>query len=692
MRKLRITYLGLPLAVLSCGPSLDTTAYNDKPAFLGAVTTVTYDGATDDLLTAGLGKTGLAGAAPVVSATPTAAELRRLAIYTNYRAVLDITAKGGYGTFYGPNVAADGTVGSGEGKVAGSEYIAYADGGAGAENVTLMVQVPASFDKTRPCIVTGVPSGSRGVYGAIGTSGEWSLKHRCAVAYADKGGGNGAHDLQANTINRIDGTRTDAATAGKASSFTAGLTAQQLAVFNTASPNRFAFKHAHSGQNPERNWGRDTLRAAQFGFWAVNEQFGDKVDGRPIKTFTPENTLVIASGISNGAGAALAAAEQDTDGLIDGVAVSEPNVQMAPQTGVPIVRGSNPAYTAGSRPLYDYVGYANLLQPCAALADAAAGAPAGLSGATATAAEVRCAALARDGWVTGTTTKARANEALSRLLAYGWEPESALLHASHYLLATPGIVTTYSNAYGRFSVADNLCGFSFGAVTSSGSPAPADASLASIFGTGSGIPPTAGIQIINNLSAGGPVSQMLAISPSTGMADLSYDGAYCQRNLWTGASVDANRVKSGVAETYRTANLRGKPAIIVQGRSDTLIPPNFSARPYYAQSVGSQGTASKLRYVEVTNAQHFDAFLPIAGFDTRFVPLHVYYIRAMDALWAYLTAGTALPASQVVRTTPRGGTDGAAPALTAANVPPIAAVAGSGDAITLGNNRLLIPE
>jgi hypothetical protein len=61
--------------------------------------------------------------------------------------------------------------------------------------------------------------------------------------------------------------------------------------------------------------------------------------------------------------------------------------------------------------------------------------------------------------------------------------------------------------------------------------------------------------------------------------------------------------------------------------------------------------ASRLRYIEVTNAQHFDSFLPFAGYDTRFVPLHLYFNRAMDAMWAHLKNGTALPGSQVVRTT-----------------------------------------
>ncbi len=34
-----------------------------------------------------------------------------------------------------------------------------------------MIQVPESFDINNPCIITGTSSGSRGIYGAIATSG-----------------------------------------------------------------------------------------------------------------------------------------------------------------------------------------------------------------------------------------------------------------------------------------------------------------------------------------------------------------------------------------------------------------------------------------------------------------------------------------------------------------------------------------
>jgi hydroxybutyrate-dimer hydrolase len=138
---LKLTALaGAVLALSACGGSDDVAENkNIKPTYLGAVTISSYDGNSDDLLTAGLGKTGLGGIAPVVvdPLNPTAAELRRLAIFNNYRAILDITVGGGYGSLYGPNVDAKGVVTTSEGKIAGTEHIAYSDDGTGRQNITI---------------------------------------------------------------------------------------------------------------------------------------------------------------------------------------------------------------------------------------------------------------------------------------------------------------------------------------------------------------------------------------------------------------------------------------------------------------------------------------------------------------------------------------------------------------------------
>ena len=666
---------------------------NVKPEFImGTISMLSYDGITDDLATGGLGKTGLAGASPTAAdpLNPTAAELRKIAIYNNYRALVDVNKpSGGYGTLYGPNVDVNGNATTSEGKIAGTEYLAFADDGTGMQNVTLMVQIPATFDPNNPCMVTATSSGSRGVYGAIGTAGEWGLKHGCVVAYADKGSGAGFHDLATNTVNTITGVRQPAATAGKNSNFTANVSANALAAFNAATPNRFAVKHAHSQQNPEKDWGRDTLRAVKFAFYELNEERGGHVTA-----FKPGNTIVIASSASNGAGAALQAAEQDTEGLIGGVAVSEPSIQLQPNPALTVKKGSTTLVGTG-RPLYDYFTTANLYQPCAALSPAAAAGP-GAGLVSAALATNRCASLKAKGLLTAPDTAGQALESLNILHAAGYQPESDVLHASLYALATPAIAATYSNTYGRFGVLDNLCGLSFAATDATNKPvAIAPATLAVIFGTANGVPPGGGVNVVNNLSPGGPLRDPVSISPSTGLLDYDIDAAICQRNLFTGSDANATRVKTGINETLRTANLHGKPAIIVHGRNDGLIPVSFTSRPYFGQNKIVEGTASQLTYIEVTNAQHFDTFIDnaaVPGYDSLFVPVHYYFIKAMDAMYARLKSNTPLPPPQVVRTVPRGGTPGSAPALTLANVPPMSASPAAGNQITFSNNTVTIPD
>lgn len=691
--------------------------YNRLPDRIQAdsLSTRTYDGTTDDLLTAGLGKTGLgAAAAPAYAnpASPTAAELRRNAIYNNYRALVDANkATGGYGSLYGPNIDVNGGDTLGEGKVAGTETIAFSGDDSGKRLTTLMVQVPTSFDPAKPCIVTATSSGSRGVYGAIGTAGEWGLKHGCAVAYSDKGSGNGMHDLARDTVNLIDGTVSSASAAGKRAHFAADLSKSQLDAFNLAFPNRIAYKHAHSQQNPEKDWGHSTLDAVTFAFYVLNEKYGTSNGaGKKVRTLRPANTLVIASSASNGAGAALLAAEQDRWGLIDGVAVSEPQIQPKDVSGLSIKQGSVSVPTIG-KPLLDYFTYANLYQPCAALAGAASGSPG--AGLIAFYASNRCTALKAKGLLSGATLQAQADEALQKLHSYGWATEHDLYHASHHALATPSIVVTYLNTLGRFSVTDNVCGFSFATTVAAagatlGNVTATNAAVqAGIFASGNGVPPTAGINLVYNDASGGAKRDVLAVSPSTGLADGALDGALCARSLVTGTdpvsgaaltgtlAAQSERVRKGIAEVQATGALGGKPAVIVSGRSDTLIPVNQASRAYFGASRKADGNNSKLRYYEVTNAQHFDAFIDNAalpGYDSNLVPLHVYFNRAMDLMYAHLKNGTALPDSQVIHTTPRGGTPGSAPAISASNLPAIASTPASDKVISYSNGAVSVPD
>ncbi len=294
----------------------------------------TYDGNTDDLLTGGLGKTGLAGAAPGFAdpLNPTAAELRRRVIYTNYRAVLDITAAGGYGTLYGPNIDVNGNDTLGEGKIAGMEYLAYVDDGTGKKNVTIMVQIPANFDAANPCIVAGAVVGIarrlRGhrLGGRVGAQAQVRGRlhrrrqgHRLPGPRRRQGEPDPGQLVARSSV------------AASLVHFATDLTGAALAAFNAAFPNRVAYKHVYSQQNPEKDWGKNVLDSIRFAFWALNEQYSpvDSATGKHTVTITSDNTIVIASSISNGGGESLQALEQDTEGLIDGLAVAEPNAKPA---------------------------------------------------------------------------------------------------------------------------------------------------------------------------------------------------------------------------------------------------------------------------------------------------------------------------------------------------------------------------
>lgn len=122
------------------------------------------------------------------------------------------------------------------------------------------------------------------------------------------------------------------------------------------------------------------------------------------------------------------------------------------------------------------------------------------------------------------------------------------------------------------------------------------------------------------------------------------------------------------------------------------MPINHTSRPYLGQNNLREGSSSQLSYIEVVNGQHFEAFLPLAGYDSRFIPLHYYGGQALNLMWSHLTSGTALPPSQVVRTVPRGGTAGAAPAITAANLPAISITPAIGDQITVNNGAVNVPN
>ena len=549
----------------------------------------------DDLLTAGLGLDGLRQMVPPAFAdaeAPTAAEARRRALWSNWRGIADLGPAGGYGTLYG-SVAA----------VPGREFSAYATVPGATHPHRVLAQVPDAFDAAKRCVVVSASSGSRGIYGSIAVAGAWGLPRGCAVAYTDKGAGSDYFDLDAGIGFGADGrpVPADAPDIAFAPDAPEGATG-------------VAFKHAHSQDNPEADWGRHVQQAAEFALQALDEALPGQAP------FTFDNTRVIAVGISNGGGAVLRAAELEGDWL-DAVVAGEPNVY---------VEGH------GGRALYDYTTEAALLMPCALLALDSLPQPPLLAQVQPLYA-ARCASLAADGLLSGEDTAAQAAEARARMEASGWTEQAlraGALSAGFDLWRA--VAATYASAYGRHGVGEGPCGFSFAAQGTDFLPRPATAAeRAAWWADASGIPPGSGVGLVD-----------AGLAPP----DLSLKGLQCLRSLWTGQGEEAAGVRAGIAGTRAAPPREGLPVVVVHGLDDGLIPVAFSSAPYVAHA---RAAGRDVRYWQVRNVQHFDGFLALPDYGARYLPLLPYVYEALDRVDAHLD-GAALPADALIEATPRG--------------------------------------
>ena len=554
----------------------------------------------DDLLSAGLGLEGLRAMVPPAfadAAHPTAAELRRRAIWSSWRGIADLSPGGGFGTLYGAM-----------GEVPGREYATLARVPGARQPHRVLVQVPDAFDAGKRCVVVAPASGSRGVYGAIAVAGPWALPRGCAVAYTDKGAGSDYVDLDARIGVRLDGTP---GRLGEASDLAFAPDVPEGAT-------GVAFKHAHSQDNPEADWGRHVQQAAQFALTALGQAFPQAAP------FTFDNTRVIAVGISNGGGAVLRAAELEGDWL-DAVVAGEPNVY---------VDGH------GSRALYDYTTEAALLMPCALLDLPAESLPQPpLLEPLRPFWQARCASLKAAGVIEGADTAAQARSAHDRLRAAGWSEQALIAGtASAGFDLWRAVAVTYASAYGRHGVGAHPCGFAFSAQNPDFSPRPAtDAERGSWWSDASGIPPGNGVGILD---------------PKLAPPDLTLAGLQCLRGLYTGQEPAARAVQAGIGATRALPPRAGLPVLVVHGMDDGLVPEAFSSTPYLAaaRAAGRQD----VRYWQVRNAQHFDAFLGFPAYGARYAPLLPYVHAALDRVWAHLEGQGSLPADAVIEARGRG--------------------------------------
>lgn len=558
-----------------------------RPDFLVSDVRVTEHRDHDDLLSAGLGLAGLAGApSPIAEPLhPTPTELRRRAIQTNWKGIADLGPLGGYGTVYGavPDVP-------------GREFQAFARVPGASQPHRVLLQVPDAFDATHRCLVVAPSSGSRGVYGAISLAGAWGLPKGCAVAYTDKGTGTGYFDYADDSGVQLDGTR---ARRGEAM--------LEFEPRPAAADAGIAVKQMHSGDNPEADWGRDVIQAAQFGLAMLDRAFPQQAP------FTAQNTKIIATGLSNGGGAVLQAAGLDDDHLFAGVVALEPNV-----------------YVPGhGRAMYDYATEAAIWLPCALTTPRFARVPFARApdGSIPPARAQRCKSLHAQGRLAGGTLAAQGEAAHEQLRAHGWTDEAIATAASTTAFDLwRVIVAGYASSYLRRGAADMPCGFHYVSIDKDNHPAPADpATRAAWWADGSGIPPGNGIALRGGMDHND---------------DPTLAGLDCLRQLWAGDDADAHALHASIAATATKLPRADLPLWVLHGASDGLLPTAFSSEPYVAW-LRSEGRAPL--YWRVPYAQHFDAFLAVPGFGAAHVPLMPYGYAALDRLWLHLFEGAPWP-------------------------------------------------
>lgn len=593
--------LGVVLACLLAGCSTASPKHEsvtEKSAMTLQPQRVTEHRDGDDLLTAGLGIDGLRAMAPPAfadAAHPTAAELRRRAIWSNWRGIADLSPTGGYGQLYGSTAS-----------VPGREYAAFARVPGAKQPHRVLVQVPDAFDANKRCVLVAPASGSRGVYGAIAVAGAWGLPKGCAVAYTDKGAGSDYFDLDTQQGQKLDGTP--------------GKVGEAELAFVPDAPvdaSGVAFKHAHSKDNPEADWGAHVKQAAEFALSALDAAFPN------VAPFTFDNTRVIAVGISNGGGAVLRAAELE-GGWLDAAVAGEPNVY---------VEGH------GGRPLYDFSTEAALLMPCALLylpADSLPQPP--LRAQVEPLWQARCATLKVAGLVDGADAAAQARSAYDKLRANGWTDESltaGTLSVGFDLWRS--VAVTYASAYGRYGVGEHPCGYAYAAQNPDFSVrAATEVERVAWWSDGSGIPPGNGVGIVDT-----------KLAPP----DFTLPGLQCLRALWDGQGEDAKRVREGVAATRASLPRAGLPVLVVHGTDDGLVPPAFASAPYVA---AAQAAGREVRYWRVRNGEHFDAFLALPAYGARYAPMLPYVYAALDRVSAHLDGQGGLPADAVIEARGRG--------------------------------------
>ena len=110
---------------------------------------------------------------------------------------------------------------------------------------------------------------------------------------------------------------------------------------------------------------------------------------------------------------------------------------------------------------------------------------------------------------------------------------------------------------------------------------------------------------------------------------------------WSVAAAEANpSVLATVSLEGDLARLR-LPVLVIHGTDDGLVPQAFSSAPYVAMA---KSAGRDVRYWQVRNVQHFDAFLGFPQYGAFYLPLLPYVYNALDRVDAHLDGNGSLPA------------------------------------------------
>jgi len=620
---------GFCLLLLSCSNNSNQIWPQKEP--VAVLKTIYYDGIEDDLLTAGLGLDGLRATPPIIPQQPTAAALRQASYYHQFKALNDLSEAGGFGTLYGFDVSQE--------PIAGYEYWGQRRVADGVFH-TVILQLPDQFNAEKACLVVAPSSGSRNVLGAVGTSGSWALTHGCAVVYTDKGTGTQLA-MENQLAYQIDGL-IDAE----------GATSElhEATKLNSVSVKHVVQKHAYSQVNPEQYWGDFVIDASQYGLALLQQEKG--LSRNQIK--------VIAASVSNGGGAVLRAVESDSLGLIDAVVAAEPQINLNHQY---VVKDANGTREIITKPLIELSMNLSLYEPCAALDESLNEAPFKMNTALIQGLQKsRCAALKQHGYLEATALNAQISESLAKIKGLKIEHSALQLSQVNTLVNMWGAINhTYSNSYLQKSAHDNLCQSAMSAFTPQGIPrALSESEKTAMFALSNGIAPSNGVELAYSNPQNEIQSRMIL---ATG---FGIESQSCFYQLLSDTKMQA------ALETIKSQPENNQvPTIILHGRADGTVAINHASRAYFHRNQSSQAVNQNMRYYEIKNAQHFDAFLAYPGFNQQFVPMHPYFEQALELMYAHLFSAQTLPESQLIKTKTRGLSEGVVPVLSQTHIPGI---------------------